>query len=136
MSMTESSFNPFDCIGSEKDIPDLVDCIMEDTKAACTSHDPCWFIAEKLLLKAIIALQYNSPEQAVKTLSKTPELLTGDLDTMFEKCDPDSMATKSYKSFAMAAGKTRQGIITTVLTRLSKFDTEQARLLKMAREFS
>lgn len=126
MSINEKSTNPFDHIETEQDIPFLVDFIIRETDSERTA-DPFWSKTEICLLTAVIALQYEFFPKEDQTLAKTGELLKEDLDALFEKRDPGSMAVRNYRTFAMASGTTRQGIITTVLTRLSKFDKAKVR---------
>ena len=144
-------YNPFAYVHSEKDILKLVTTLMTNTKGEGSGGDPFWEKSERLLLTALIAyLHYEAPveEQNFATLLEmlnTMQVLEDDeeyqnpVDLLFEelaKKKPNSFASRQYKLYKLAAGKTAKSILISCGARLAPFDIQELRDLTMYDELA
>ena len=144
-------YNPFAYVHSEKDILKLVTTLMTNTKGEGSGGDPFWEKSERLLLTALISyLHYEAPveEQNFATLLEmlnTMQVLEDDeeyqnpVDLLFEelaKKKPNSFASRQYKLYKLAAGKTAKSILISCGARLAPFDIQELRDLTMYDELA
>ena len=135
-------YNPLSYIHEEKDILKLVTTLMTNTKGEGQGGDPFWDKAERLLLTSLIAyLHYEAPveEQNFATLlemlntmqvSEDDEDYQNPVDLLFEdlsKKKPESFASRQYKLYKLAAGKTAKSILISCGARLAPFDIQEIR---------
>ena len=135
-------YNPFAYIHSEKDILKLVTTLMANTKGEGNAGDPFWEKSEKLLYTALIAyIHYEAPkeEQNFATLleflnamevREDDEEFKNPVDLMFEdleKRKPGCFASRQYRLFSLAAGKTMKSILISCGARLAPFDIAELR---------
>ena len=135
-------YNPFAYIHSEKDILKLVTILMANTRGEGKTSDPFWDAAEKLLYTALIAyIHYEAPEEeqnfaTMLELLNSMEVREDDedfknpVDLMFEDLErrkPGCFASRQYKLFKLAAGKTLKSILISCGARLAPFDIAELR---------
>lgn len=137
-------YNPFSYIHSEKDILKLVTTLITNTKGEGKAGDDFWVKAETLLYTALIGyIHYEAPEseQNFSTLiemlnsmetREDDEDFQNPVDLMFEaleKQKPNHFATRQYKKYKLAAGKTAKSILISCGARLAPFDIQELREL-------
>ena len=135
-------YNPFAYIHSEKDILNLVTCLISNTKGDGKTGDEFWQKAETLLYCALIGyIHYEAPveEQNFATLiemlnsmevREDDEEFENAVDLMFKelaKEKPDHFAVRQYAKYRLAAGKTLKSILVSCGARLAPFDIEELR---------
>ncbi|MCI9540350.1 MAG: type IV secretory system conjugative DNA transfer family protein [Lachnospiraceae bacterium] len=138
-------YNPFAYLRSEKDILQLVNTILVNTKGeGQQAGEDFWVKAERLYYTALIAyIWYEAPEeeQNFATLldlidaSETredDENFKNAVDLLFEELEtkePNHFAVRQYKKYKLAANKTAKSILISCGARLAPFDIKELREL-------
>jgi type IV secretory pathway TraG/TraD family ATPase VirD4 len=143
-------YNPYCYIRDENGVHQMVNCIVENTKKEGSSPgDQIWDDSMTVLLEAISFFMMEELPIERCNLSTAMDLIRlaqvdenntsakSDLDNIFDNLEkknknagkPESMATKRYKEFRIASGKTLKSVLITTLTRLSVFDYEDVKNL-------
>lgn len=144
---TSNHFNPFCYLKDEEDVATMVDIVLKntsDTKDQKSQKDPFWDAAMSLLLTAISAYLWQTPEET-KTWSRVIELvragrtidpeIPSELDRIFSHLakDPehkDDFCVSQYQDFlACGNGKTRDNVLVTCTARLRHFDLPKIKSL-------
>lgn len=135
-------YNPFHYIKSEKDILNLIDALISNTKGDGKGGDDFWEKAERLLFTALIGYVIYEAEENERNFDTFLTLFDGlevreddenyvsPIDILFEDLEnekPTHFAVRQYKKFKMAAGKTAKSILISCAARLSPFDIEEVR---------
>ena len=134
-------YNPFSYIHSEKDILNLVDIIIANTKGdGEKSGEDFWVKAERFLYTAYIGyIFFESPkeEQNFNTLieminaskaCEDDEEFKNSIDILFERLErkePDHFAVIQYKKYKLAAGKDVKSILISCAARLTVFQDKE-----------
>ena len=136
-------YNPFHYIRSEKDILELVNTIIANTKGEGEkSTEDFWVKAERLLYSALIGyIWYEAPEEeqnfstllefinASETREEDEEFKNA-VDELFEELEadnPEHFAVRQYRKYKLAAGKTAKSILISCGARLAPFDIQELR---------
>ena len=138
-------YNPFAYLRSEKDILNLVETIIANTKGDGEKAGEDFRVkVEKLYYTALIGyIYYEAPkeEQNFATLldmidasevREDDETYKNPVDRLFEALeqkDPQHFAVKQYKKYKLAAGKTAKPILISCGSRLAPFDIKELRSL-------
>ena len=145
-------YNPYAYIRDENGVRSMVNCIVENTRKEGTSGgEQIWDDSMTVLLQAISFYMMEKLPKEECNLSTAMKLIRlaevdennssakSELDILFDNYEkankeagkPESMATKCYKEFRIASGKTLKSVLITTMTRLSAFDySNVASLLK------
>ena len=138
-------YNPFAYIHSEKDILELVNTLIVNTKGeGQQSGEDFWVKSEKLLYQAFIGYMYYECTEEERNFSTLIELINESetreddenfknaIDLLFEDLEerkPDHFAVMQYKKYKLAAGKTAKSILISCGARLAPFDIKELRNL-------
>ena len=133
-------YNPFAYLGDDNDIQKLVTNLFQNTTPkGAQSSDPFWDNAAKILLMALMFyLHYEAPPEEQNFSMVLEMIRAGDvkeedenyrstLDILFERLEmrsPDHIASRYYKEYKSAAGKTLKSIQITLLSHLEKFNLD------------
>ena len=138
-------YNPFAYLRSEKDILNLVETIIANTKGDGEKAGEDFRVkVEKLYYTALIGYIYYEgleKEKNFKTLldmidasevREDDETYMNPVDRLFEaleKKDPSHFAVRQYKKYKLAAGITAKSILISCKARLAPFDIRELREL-------
>ena len=136
-------YNPLAYIRSEKDILQLVNALIMNTKGEGEkSSEDFWVKAERLYYSALIGyIWYEATEEEKNFITlldlinasearEDDETYQSPVDLLFsqlEEREPDHFAVKQYRKFKMAAGKTLKSILISCGARLAPFDIKELR---------
>lgn len=137
-------YNPFAYLHGEKDILNLANTIITNTKGdGDKSGEDFWVKAERLLYTSFIALiYYEFPEEernfgTLLWLINQCETRENDatfknrvdrtFDILEQKKGDDHFAVRQYKKYKLAAGKTAKSILISCGARLAPFDIDKVR---------
>ena len=135
-------YNPFAYIHSEKDILNLVNCLIANTTGSGQKGDEFWTNAEKLLYMALIGyIHYEAPEEeqnfgTMLEMLNSMEVREDDeeyrnpVDCLFDELkakDPEHFAVRQYAKYKLASGKTAKSILVSCGARLAPFDIAELR---------
>ena len=129
---SSDSYNPLQHIQNEIDVDVIANTIVKGQKAEGTATDPYWDNMAEILLKALIyyIIATRPPEE--QNLASCAELVraandsggTSLLGDLINQLDYTHPARKNYKSIEIAPEKTRGSILSTLQSRLGKFDSK------------
>lgn len=130
-----NTYNPLKYIRNAEDVNILITCLIDNTTKGEGGGDNQFFVdAEKLLYSACIFYLVDfCPDESKKNFAGVMDMIISsrvdekdanaksDLDKLFDKLPKSSLASKYYRSFKQAAGKTLKSIIISCVTRLQPF---------------
>ena len=130
-----NTYNPIKYIKKEEDVNILIQCLIDNTTKGEGGGDNQFFVdAEKLLYSACIFYLVDfCRDESKKNFAGVMDLIISSnvdeknadakspLDKLFDKLPKSSLASKYYRSFKQAAGKTLKSIIISCVTRLQPF---------------
>ena len=129
---SSDSYNPIEHIKSEIDVDIIANTIIKGQKAEGSASDPYWDNMAELLLKALIyyIIATRPPEE--QNLASCAELVRaannnggGNLLTeLMNQLPYDHPARMNYKSIEIASEKTYGSILSTLQSKLGKFDSK------------
>ncbi len=130
---SSDSYNPLQHIQSEIDVDVIASTIIKGQKAeGSSSSDPYWDNMAELLLKALIyyLIAVRPPEE--QNLASCAELVraannngsTNILSELINKLPSDHPARMNFKSVELASDKTYSSILSTLQSKLGKFDSK------------
>ena len=137
-------YNPLAYIHSEKDILNLVTCLIANTRGEGKGGDPFWEKSEVLLYTALIGYLWQEALEEDRNFATLIDMIgsmqtrednedfRNPIDLMFEDLErekPDCFAVRQYKKFKLAAGKTAKSILISCGARLAVFDIAELREL-------
>lgn len=125
------SYNPLMHIQNNIDVDIIAHTIVKGQEGGSNSSDPFWDDNAETLLKALIYYLLTVAKDEEKNLASCAELvraasnkngssLLGDL---ISELPPDNQAVTNYKSIELASDKTYSSILSTLQSKLSKFDS-------------
>ena len=135
-------YNPFVYVRNDADVQKLITNLFKaiDTKKGKNaSTDPYWDISASMLLSALVFyLKYEAPEDEqnfemvtemikVAKPKEDEEDYESPLDILFKRLEsrsPNHIAVKYYKDFRVGAGKTMKSIISTLNSKIEKFNLD------------
>ena len=134
-------YNPFHYIRSDKDVLKLItNLIRNTTPKGSSTNDPFWEKSETALLEALMLYLYHYAPEDEQNITMIMEMLNyaevkeeeedyeSPLDELFKRLeiiDSNSLASKQYKIYKQAAGKTAKSILISVGVRLAAFNLEE-----------
>ena len=128
---SSDSYNPLMHIQSNIDVDIIANTIVKGQDGASKSSDPFWEDNAETLLKALIyyLLTVAPPEE--RNLASCAELVRAAsnkngsslLGELISELPPDNQAVTNYKSIELASDKTYSSILSTLQSKLSKFDS-------------
>lgn len=130
-----NTYNPIRYVKKEEDVNTLITCLIDNTTKGEGGGDNQFFVdAEKLLYSACIFYLIDfCRDESRKNFAGVMDLIISSnvdeananakspLDKVFDKLPKSSLASKYYRSFKQAAGKTLKSIIISCVTRLQPF---------------
>ena len=130
-----NTYNPIKYVKKEEDVNILIQCLIDNTTKGEGGGDNQFFVdAEKLLYSACIFYLVDfCRDESKKNFAGVMDLIISSnvdeknadakspLDKLFDKLPKSSLASKYYRSFKQAAGKTLKSIIISCVTRLQPF---------------
>lgn len=131
-----NTYNPIKYIRNSEDVNILITCLIDNTtKGEAGAGDNQFFVdAEKLLYSACIFYLVDfCNDESKKNFAGVMDMIISsnvdekdanaksELDKLFDKLPKSSLASKYYRSFKQAAGKTLKSIIISCVTRLQPF---------------
>ncbi len=133
--MHSNTYNPIKYIKAEEDVNILVTCLIDNTTKGEGGGENQFFVdAEKLLYSACIFYLVDfCRDESKKNFSGVMDMIISSnvnekdpdaksrLDQLFDQLPYSSLASKYYRSFKQAAGKTLKSIIISCVTRLQPF---------------
>lgn len=127
------SYNPIFHIKSNIDVDIIASTIIKGQRAEGSTADPYWDNMAELLLKSLIfyLIAVRPPEE--RNLASCAELVraansNGDsnlLTELMSELPYDSPARMNYKSVELASDKTFSSILSTLQSKLGKFDSQE-----------
>ena len=135
-------YNPFVYVRNDADVQKLITNLfksIDQKKGKTTSTDPYWDISASMLLSALVFyLKYEAPEEEqnfamitemikVAKPREDEEDYESPLDILFKRLEsrnPNHIAVKYYKDFRVGAGKTMKSIISTLNSKIEKFNLD------------
>ena len=126
-------YNPLMHISSEIDVDVIANTIVKGQGAESKSADPYWDDMAEMLLKALIYYLIATRPEEEQNLDSCSELVRaannnggGNLLTeLMNKLPTEHPARKNYKSIELAPEKTYGSILSTLQSRLGKFDSKE-----------
>ena len=127
------SYNPLFHIKSEIDVDIIASTIIKGQKTEGSGADPYWDNMAELLLKALIFYLISARPPEERNLASCAELVraansNGDsnlLTELMSELPYDSPARMNYKSVELASDKTFSSILSTLQSKLGKFDSQE-----------
>lgn len=130
-----NTYNPLKYIRNAEDVNILITCLIDNTTKGEGAGENQFFVdAEKLLYSACIFYLVDfCPDESKKNFAGVMDMIISsnvdernadsksDLDKLFDKLPKSSLASKYYRAFKQAAGKTLKSIIISCVTRLQPF---------------
>ena len=129
---SSDSYNPLQHIQSEIDVDVIANTIVKGQKAEGSASDPYWDNMAEILLKALIyyLIAVAPPEE--QNLASCAELVRAAnnnggsnlLSDLMSRLPYDHPARMNYKSVEIASDKTYSSILSTLQSKLGKFDSK------------
>ena len=135
-------YNPFVYLRNDNDVQKLITNLFKaiaQKKDTSAPTDPYWDISASMLLSALIFyLKYEAPEEE-QNFEMVTEMLKiakpkeddedyeSPLDILFKRLEsrnPEHIAVKYYKDFRVGAGRTMKSIISTLNSKIEKFNLD------------
>jgi len=135
-----SKYNFMHYIHCEQDIVKVVDAIYSQNSHDCEDGG-FWDNSSKLLLQAVIAYLWEFADEKEQTFCNILRLLDAcnvkegcpesknNLDRIMESIPQDSFASRQYRRFRVAAGKTLKSILISCFAAFGAYDSTQFRLM-------
>ena len=125
------SYNPLMHIQNNIDVDIIAHTIVKGQEGGSNSSDPFWDDNAETLLKALIYYLLTVAKDEEKNLASCAELVraasnkngTSLLGDLISELPPDNQAVTNYKSIELASDKTYSSILSTLQSKLSKFDS-------------
>ena len=126
-------YNPLLNIDNEVDVDVIAHTIVKGQQAEGGSSDPFWEDSAEMLLKALIYYLLESRPDEEKNLASCAELVRSAnnnggsnlLSELMSELPYDSRARMNYKSIEIASDKTYSSILSTLQSKLGKFDSKE-----------
>ena len=129
---SSDSYNPLQHIQSEIDVDVIANTIVKGQKSEGSASDPYWDNMAEILLKSLIyyLLAAGTPEE--QNLASCAELVRAAnnnggsnlLSDLMARLPYDHPARMNYKSVEIASDKTYSSILSTLQSKLGKFDSK------------
>lgn len=131
-----NTYNPFDYIQKDEDLPTMVDCFISNTtKEGEGKGEKFWTDSEALLYSACICyLKYEQKDKSKMNFGEVLKMINSsrnsedgkeqedsDLDKAFKDLPDDSRAKQYYTGFKQSPSRTRMGIVISCIARLQPF---------------
>ena len=120
-------YNPLMHISSELDVDVIANTIVKGQQAEGGKSDPYWDDMAEMLLKALIYYLIATRPEEEQNLASCAELVGGGnlLTELISKLPYDHPARMYYKSIEIAPEKTYGSILSTLQSKLGKFDSKE-----------
>lgn len=126
-------YNPLMHISSEIDVDVIANTIVKGQKAEGSGSDPFWDDSAEMLLKALIYYLMATRPEEEQNLASCAELVRAAnsnggsnlLTELMSKLPYDHPARMNYKSIEIAPEKTYSSILSTLQSKLGKFDSKE-----------
>ncbi len=131
---SSDSYNPIQHVKSELDVDVIANTIVKGQKSeAASGADPYWDNMAELLLKALIYYLIAARPPEEQNLASCAELVraannkgnTNLLSELINKLPYDHPARMNYKSVEIASDKTYSSILSSLQSKLGKFDSKE-----------
>ena len=129
---SSDSYNPLQHIQSEIDVDVIANTIVKGQKAEGSASDPYWDNMAEILLKALIYYLIAAAPPEEQNLASCAELVRAAnnnggsnlLTDLMSRLPYDHPARMNYKSVEIASDKTYSSILSTLQSKLGKFDSK------------
>ena len=126
-------YNPLMHISSEIDVDVIANTIVKGQKTEGSGSDPFWDDSAEMLLKALIYYLMATRPEEEQNLASCAELVRAAntnggsnlLTELISKLPYDHPARMNYKSIEIAPEKTYSSILSTLQSKLGKFDSKE-----------
>ena len=126
-------YNPLKHISSELDVDVIASTIIKGQKTEGSSSDPFWDDSAEMLLKALIYYLIATRPEEEQNLASCAELVRAAnnkggnnlLTELISQLPYDHPARMYYKSIEIAPEKTYSSILSTLQSKLGKFDSKE-----------
>ena len=126
-------YNPLMHISSEIDVDVIANTIVKGQKNDTSGSDPFWDDSAEMLLKALIYYLMATRPEEEQNLASCAELVRAAnsnggsnlLSELMSKLPYDHPARMNYKSIEIAPEKTYSSILSTLQSKLGKFDSKE-----------
>ena len=126
-------YNPLMHISSEIDVDVIANTIVKGQKTDSGGSDPFWDDSAEMLLKALIYFLIATRPEEEQNLASCAELVRAAnnnggsnlLTNLISKLPYDHPARMNYKSIEIAPEKTYSSILSTLQSKLGKFDSKE-----------
>ncbi len=126
-------YNPLLHINSERDVDVIASTVVRGQKSDAGGSDPFWDDSAEMLLKALIYYLIATRPEEEQNLASCAELVraasksTGSniLADLINKLPYDHPARTNFKSIELASDKTYSSILSTLQSKLGKFDSRE-----------
>ena len=126
-------YNPLMHISSEVDVDVIANTIVKGQKVEGSTADPFWDDSAEMLLKALIYYLLATRPEEEQNLASCAELVRAAntnggsnlLTDLISKLPYDHPARMNYKSIEIAPEKTYSSILSTLQSKLGKFDSKE-----------
>lgn len=126
-------YNPLMHISSEIDVDVIANTIVKGQKTDAAGSDPFWDDSAEMLLKALIYYLMATRPEEEQNLASCAELVRAAnskggsnlLTELISKLPYDHPARMNYKSIEIAPEKTYSSILSTLQSKLGKFDSKE-----------
>ncbi len=126
-------YNPLMHISSEIDVDVIANTIVKGQKVEGSGSDPFWDDSAEMLLKALIYYLMATRPEEEQNLASCAELVRAAnsnggnnlLTELISKLPYDHPARMNYKSIEIAPEKTYSSILSTLQSKLGKFDSKE-----------
>ena len=126
-------YNPLMHISSEIDVDVIANTVVKGQKAEGSGSDPFWDDSAEMLLKALIYYLMATRPEEEQNLASCAELVRAAnsnggsnlLSELIGKLPYDHPAKMNYKSIEIAPEKTYSSILSTLQSKLGKFDSKE-----------
>ena len=128
---SSDSYNPLMHIKTNIDVDIIANTIVKGQEGGAKSSDPFWDDNAETLLKALIYYLITVAPPEERNLASCAELVRAAsnkngnslLGELISELPPDNQAVTNYKSIELASDKTYSSILSTLQSKLSKFDS-------------
>ena len=126
-------YNPLMHISSERDVDIISETVVKGQKSENSSADPYWDDSATMLLKALIYYLLATRPEEEQNLASCAELVRAAnnkggsnlLSELMSQLPYDQPARMNYKSIEIAPEKTYGSILSTLQSKLGKFDSKE-----------
>ena len=126
-------YNPLMHISSERDVDIIAETIVKGQKSENSNSDPFWDDSAEMLLKALIYYLIATRPEEEQNLASCAELVRAAnnkggsnlLSELMSQLPYDHPARMNYKSIEIAPEKTYSSILSTLQSKLGKFDSKE-----------